>query len=166
MRSNLTCFPFARKHQEVSTATSRVPSTYTWGVLSLLSLTGSRATCSFFSPVLCLAEMRYLIAILCVGQRLQYCQTLTVLTFNSCTERTDSRAYNVTARSVATQFPGHGCMDDLSTERIFDSQAARRPSCTCIFYLLSTRLNQTFSNVRYGSPVNIHPFTDIVNPKQ
>ena len=28
----------------------------------------------------------------------------------------------MTARVIAAQFPGHGCMDDLATERSFDSQ--------------------------------------------
>ena len=28
-----------------------------------------------------------------------------------------------TARPIATQFPGYGCMDDLTTERSFDLQA-------------------------------------------
>ena len=28
-----------------------------------------------------------------------------------------------TARPIATQFPGHGCMDDLTTGRSFDSLA-------------------------------------------
>ena len=29
----------------------------------------------------------------------------------------------MTACLIATQFPGHGCMDDLTTEISFDSQA-------------------------------------------
>ena len=28
-----------------------------------------------------------------------------------------ARAYYTTARPIATQFPGHGCMDDFATER-------------------------------------------------
>ena len=32
------------------------------------------------------------------------------------------RAKYTTSRSMATQFPGHGCMDDLTTERNCDSQ--------------------------------------------
>ena len=28
-----------------------------------------------------------------------------------------------TVRPIATQFPGHGCMEDLTTERGFDSHA-------------------------------------------
>ena len=28
-----------------------------------------------------------------------------------------------TVRPIATKFPGHGCMDDLTTERSFGSQA-------------------------------------------
>ena len=33
------------------------------------------------------------------------------------------RVYNTTARPIATQFPWHGCMDDLTTEHSIDSQA-------------------------------------------
>ena len=29
----------------------------------------------------------------------------------------------MTARPIATQFPAHGCMDDLTTELCFGSQA-------------------------------------------
>ena len=29
-----------------------------------------------------------------------------------------------TQRPIATKFPGHGCMDDLKTERSFDSKAS------------------------------------------
>ena len=32
---------------------------------------------------------------------------------------------NACARPTATQFPGHGCMDELTNERSFDSQARR-----------------------------------------
>ena len=34
-----------------------------------------------------------------------------------------ARAEYTTAHPIATQFPGHGCMYDLTTERSFDSQA-------------------------------------------
>ena len=34
-----------------------------------------------------------------------------------------ARASYTTARPIAIQFPKHGCMDDVSTERSFDSQA-------------------------------------------
>ena len=34
-----------------------------------------------------------------------------------------ARAQYTTARLIATQFLGHGCMDDLATERSFDLQA-------------------------------------------
>ena len=33
------------------------------------------------------------------------------------------RAKYTTARPISTQFPGHGCMNDLTTERSLDSQA-------------------------------------------
>ena len=31
--------------------------------------------------------------------------------------------HNTTARLIASQFPGHECMDDLTTEGSFDAQA-------------------------------------------
>ena len=34
-----------------------------------------------------------------------------------------AQAECMTARPIATQFPGHGCMFDLTTESSFDSQA-------------------------------------------
>ena len=34
-------------------------------------------------------------------------------------------------RPHATQFPGHGCMDDLKTELCFDSQADNLSMCVC-----------------------------------
>ena len=34
-----------------------------------------------------------------------------------------ARASYTTARPISTQFPGHGCMYDLTTERSFGSQA-------------------------------------------
>ena len=39
-------------------------------------------------------------------------------TFNSCTKCVGSSA----VRLIATQFSGHGCMDDLTIERSFDKQ--------------------------------------------
>ena len=36
-----------------------------------------------------------------------------------------ARAEYTTARPIATQFPGHGCMDDLTIERGVDLPAAR-----------------------------------------
>ena len=44
----------------------------------------------------------------------------TVPTFNSCTKCVGSPG--TTARLIATQFPRHGCMDNLTTERGIDSQ--------------------------------------------
>ena len=46
-----------------------------------------------------------------------------VPTFNSCIKCMGSRAYYTTARLIAIQFPGHGCIDDFTTEHCFDSQA-------------------------------------------
>ena len=38
---------------------------------------------------------------------------------------------------IATKFPGHGCMDDLTTESNFDSQASFRPSiCLAVLDML------------------------------
>ena len=34
-----------------------------------------------------------------------------------------ARAQYTTASPIATHFPEHGCMKNLTTERIFDSQA-------------------------------------------
>ena len=39
-------------------------------------------------------------------------------------------AQYTTVRPIATQFPGHGCLDDLTTERSFNSQA------TCVVDVL------------------------------
>ena len=41
-----------------------------------------------------------------------------------------ARAKFTTARPIATQFPGHGCMCDVTTERSFVSQAM------CVIYVL------------------------------
>ena len=50
-----------------------------------------------------------------------YRLTLTVLTFNSCNKCVGSPViiYDRTP-DLSTQFPGHGCMDELTTERILD----------------------------------------------
>ena len=42
-----------------------------------------------------------------------------VLIFNSSTKCVG----HTTARPIATQFPEHGCMEDLTAESSFDSQA-------------------------------------------
>ena len=47
----------------------------------------------------------------------------TVPTFNSYTKCRAARSNYTTAHLIATQFPGHECMDHLATECIFDSQA-------------------------------------------
>ena len=48
----------------------------------------------------------------------------TVPTFNSCKKNAwAARAYYTTARPITTQYPRHGGMDDLTTERSFDLQA-------------------------------------------
>ena len=44
--------------------------------------------------------------------------------------------HNTRPRSIATQFPGHECMDDLTTERSFYSQATWG-SVMCLAYLLT-----------------------------
>ena len=44
-----------------------------------------------------------------------------------------ARAKYNTARPIATQFPGHGCMDDLTTERSLVLQALR-VSFMCLAY--------------------------------
>ena len=41
----------------------------------------------------------------------------------------------MTARPIATHFPGHGCMDNLTTERSLDSQAMW--ACMCFAYFLT-----------------------------
>ena len=44
--------------------------------------------------------------------------------FNSCTHYVGAvRAEYTTGRPIAIQFPGNGCMDDLTTESSFHSQA-------------------------------------------
>ena len=47
----------------------------------------------------------------------------TVPTFNSCTKFAGSPGIIHAACPIATQFTGYGCMDDLTTERSFGSQA-------------------------------------------
>ena len=48
----------------------------------------------------------------------------TVTASNFCTRCRGSPDIPYTpARPIATAFPGHGCMDDLTTERSFDSPA-------------------------------------------
>ena len=42
-----------------------------------------------------------------------------------------------TARPIDTQFLGHGCMDDLTTERSFDLQAMPAGTCMCLAYYLT-----------------------------
>ena len=42
-------------------------------------------------------------------------------TFNSCIKCMGSPGKYTTVRPIATQSPGHGCMDDLTTKRRFDS---------------------------------------------
>ena len=53
----------------------------------------------------------------------------TVLTFNSCTKCLGS--LGMICGPIATQFPGHRCVDDLTTERSFDL----RGSFMCLAYL-------------------------------
>ena len=45
-----------------------------------------------------------------------------VPTFNSCTKCVGNPGICTAAYPIATQFPGHGCINDLTTECIFDSQ--------------------------------------------
>ena len=40
----------------------------------------------------------------------------------------------MTARPIVTQFLGHGCMNDLTTERSFDSQATCVIDAICLFF--------------------------------
>ena len=42
---------------------------------------------------------------------------------------------STTARLIATQFPDHGCMDDLTTERSFVSQATWVIDVLGLFFL-------------------------------
>ena len=46
-----------------------------------------------------------------------------------------ARAKHTTVHLVTTQFPGHGCMDDLKTERSFDSQAMMCLAYSLTYYL-------------------------------
>ena len=48
----------------------------------------------------------------------------TVPKFNSALNAWASRVKYTTARPIASSFPRHGNMDDLTTERRFDSQAS------------------------------------------
>ena len=45
-----------------------------------------------------------------------------------------ARAYYTTAHPIASQFAGHGCMEYVTTERSFESQA------TCVFDMLGSFL--------------------------
>ena len=47
----------------------------------------------------------------------------TVSTFNFCTKCVGSPCRQHGTSPIAIQFPGNGCMDDLTTERSFESQA-------------------------------------------
>ena len=58
----------------------------------------------------------------------------TVLTFNSCTKCMGSPSIIKTAHPKATQFPGHGYVDDLITERRFDLQATQVVVLLCLFF--------------------------------
>ena len=50
--------------------------------------------------------------------------------------------YYTTARPIAYQFPGHGCMDDLTTERSFVLQAR------CVIYVLGLSFGMLSMGVR------------------
>ena len=50
------------------------------------------------------------------------CTSRTVPTFNSCTKCVGKPGHS--ARPIATQFPGHECIDDLTIENNFFSQAS------------------------------------------
>ena len=56
-------------------------------------------------------------------------------TFHSCTKYVGSRALYTTARPIATQFPGHGCIDDYPTGRSFDSQATWAIDVLCLLFI-------------------------------
>ena len=43
----------------------------------------------------------------------------------------------MTARPIVAQFPGHGCMDDLTTERRFDSEATCVTDVLGLFGMIS-----------------------------
>ena len=49
--------------------------------------------------------------------------TVTVPASNSCTKCVGIPSIYTITRTIAIQFPGHVCMNDLTTERSFDSQA-------------------------------------------
>ena len=60
------------------------------------------------------------------------------------------RAVYRTEPPVAAQFPGHGCMDDLTTERSFDSQATWAIEVLGLSFDISSMgvYNQALADVR------------------
>ena len=62
----------------------------------------------------------------------------TVPTFNCSL---NARASRATARLIATKFPGHGCMDDLTTKRIIYSHA------TCVIDVICLCVEILFMGV-------------------
>ena len=49
---------------------------------------------------------------------------------------------------IATPFPGHRCMDDLTTEGSFDSLAKRVIAVFCLYVTLGCLYNQALADVR------------------
>ena len=60
---------------------------------------------------------------ICYVTTTNVCKSFTVPTFNSCTKCMGSPGIINDRTSDCHQSPGHGCIDDLTTERSFDSQA-------------------------------------------
>ena len=76
------------------------------------------------ATVYCMAALICILVFACVIMQLQ-CRHL-IPARNAWADQT----YNMTARPIATQFAGHGCMNDLTTKRSFDMQA------TCVIDVL------------------------------
>ena len=75
----------------------------------------------------------------------------TVPTFNLCAKCVGSPAKYATVCLIATQFAGHGCTDDLTTERSLDSQATRFIAVLGLFFQHVTNeclYNQALEDVR------------------
>ena len=61
----------------------------------------------------------------------------TVLTFNYCTKCVGSRGIAHDRSPDSDQFTGHGCIDDLTTERSFGSRATWVIRCALLIFMTS-----------------------------
>ena len=70
-----------------------------------------------YIKIVCMYVSMYVCMYVCMGVFVQCRHLIPALNV------WEAWAYCTTARPIATKFPGHGCMDDLTNERSFDSKA-------------------------------------------